>query len=284
MSESLLTVQDVTLRFGGNTVLNEVSFDVLPGELFAIIGPNGAGKTSTFNCISGVYRPQEGDLTFRGESLLGSKPDRIARRGIARTFQNIELFDNLSVLENLLLGRHHALRVPWWQAMAWLPSVQREEVGARQQVEHIIDFLGLAAVRHLPVGILPYGIKKRIELGRALAMDPELLLLDEPVAGMNSEETEDMARFILDIRAELGVAMIMVEHDMRLVMDLADRVMVIDFGRRIALGTPQEVQRDPAVIAAYLGGASEEVVAAVADEAMTESVIEAASAELGDGS
>ncbi|WP_256838736.1 ABC transporter ATP-binding protein [Ornithinimicrobium faecis] len=279
-AEPLLQVEDVTLRFGGNTVLDQVSFDVLPGELFAIIGPNGAGKTSTFNCLSGVYRPQEGELTFRGETLRGQKPDRIARRGIARTFQNIELFDNLTVLENLLLGRHHALRVPWWQAMAWLPSAQREEVAARLQVEHIIDFLGLAAVRNLPVGILPYGIKKRIELGRALAMDPELLLLDEPVAGMNSEETEDMARFILDIRGELGVSMIMVEHDMRLVMDLADRVMVIDFGRRIALGTPEQVQRDPAVIAAYLGGASEEVVAAVADTELTESVLDAASTDL----
>lgn len=283
-STPLLQVDDVTLRFGGNTVLDEVSFDVRPGELFAIIGPNGAGKTSIFNCLSGVYRPQAGDLTFRGATLRGQKPDRIARRGLSRTFQNIELFDNLSVLENLLLGRHHALRVPWWQAMAWLPTVRREEVAARAHVEHIIDFLGLAAVRHMPVGILPYGIKKRIELGRALAMDPELLLLDEPVAGMNSEETEDMARFILDIRAELGVAMIMVEHDMRLVMDLADRVMVIDFGRRIALGTPAEVQHDPAVIAAYLGGASQEVVAAVADEEMTESVLEAATSQLDEAS
>ena len=278
-AEPLLRVDDVTLRFGGNTVLDQVSFDVRPGELFAIIGPNGAGKTSLFNCISGVYRPQEGELAFQGATLRGQKPDRIARRGIARTFQNIELFDNLTVLENLLLGRHHALRVPWWQAMAWLPTAQREEVAARQQVEHIIDFLDLAAVRNMPVGILPYGIKKRIELGRALAMDPELLLLDEPVAGMNSEETEDMARFILDIRAELGVAMIMVEHDMRLVMDLADRVMVIDFGRRIALGTPDQVQHDPAVIAAYLGGASEEVVAAVAADELAESVLDAVSGD-----
>lgn len=268
----LLTVQDITLRFGGNTVLDSVAFDVAEGELFAIIGPNGAGKTSIFNSISGVYRPQEGDLTFRGRSLRGMRPDRVAALGVARTFQNIELFDNLTVLENLLLGRHHALGVPWWKAMAWLPAVRREEYAARLEVEHIIDFLDLAAVRSMPVGILPYGIKKRIELGRALAMDPALLLLDEPVAGMNAEETEDMARFILDIRSELGVAMIMVEHDMRLVMDLADRVLVLDFGKLIALGAPDEVQHDPAVIAAYLGGATEDVVAEMADAGLAEEV------------
>jgi branched-chain amino acid transport system ATP-binding protein len=266
VSEPLLRAGNLTLRFGGNTVLDDVSFDVGEGELFAVIGPNGAGKTSTFNCISGVYRPQQGSITFRGRPLTGLRPDRVAGLGIARTFQNIELFENLTVLDNLLLGRHQQLRAPWWQAMAWLPRARREEYAARREVEYIIDFLELEAVRHAPVGILPYGIKKRIELGRALAMDPQLLLLDEPVAGMNAEETEDMARFILDVRTELGVAMIMVEHDMRLVMDLADRVMVLDFGRRIALGTPQEVQRDPAVIAAYLGGATEDVLAEVTED------------------
>lgn len=259
----LLDVRDLTLRFGGATTLDAVSFDVGEGELFAIIGPNGAGKTSTFNCISGVYRPQEGTISLGGESLLGTAPDDVARRGVARSFQNVELFDNLTVLDNLLLGRHQKTSYSWAEGLLWLGRSRRQELAARRHIEDLIEFLGLASVRHMPAGILPYGIRKRIELGRALAMEPRLLLLDEPVAGMNSEETEDMARFILDIRTELSTAMIMVEHDMRLVMDLADRVMVLDFGRRIALGTPDDVQRDPAVIAAYLGGATETIAAQV---------------------
>lgn len=256
MTSPLLAVKNLSLAFGGASALTDVSFDVNPGELFAVIGPNGAGKTSTFNCISGVYRPSQGSIEFGGESLLGMRPDTIAKRGIARTFQNIELFDNLTVLENLLLGRHNLISAQWWEAFLWLPRAKRDEIASRRAVEHIIDFLDLATVRHLPVGILPYGIKKRIEVGRALAMEPTLLLLDEPVAGMNVEETEDMARFIMDIGTELGIAMILVEHDMRLVMDLADRVMVLDFGREIATGTPEAVQADPAVIAAYLGTAA----------------------------
>jgi branched-chain amino acid transport system ATP-binding protein len=250
---AILEVRDLVMRFGGTIAVGGVSFDVKRGELFSIIGPNGAGKTSIFNCISGVYRPQEGAIDFLGESLLGQKPDRIADRGVARMFQNIELFDNLTVLENLMLGRHQHLRYGPLAAMAYVGRARAAELENRRIVEDIIDFLEIEAHRKFPVGMLPYGIKKRVELGRALAMEPKLLLLDEPVAGMNVEETEDMARFILDIRAELDLAMIMVEHDMGLVMDLADRILVMDFGKRIALGTPQEVQRDPAVIAAYLG-------------------------------
>jgi branched-chain amino acid transport system ATP-binding protein len=249
----LLEVADLALRFGGTRAIDGVSFDVRQGELFAVIGPNGAGKTSIFNCISGVYRPQEGRIGFMGEDLIGRHPDAIADLGVARTFQNIELFDNLTVVENLMLGRHQHLGYGMLAGMLWVGPARRAELANRRIVEDVIDFLEIEAHRKLPVGMLPYGVKKRVELGRALAMEPKLLLLDEPVAGMNVEETEDMARFILDIRAELGTAMVLVEHDMGLVMDLADRVMVMDFGRRIALGRPQEIQQDRAVIQAYLG-------------------------------
>ncbi|MBX3311370.1 MAG: ABC transporter ATP-binding protein [Microbacteriaceae bacterium] len=260
-TKKLLEVSNLTLKFGALTTLDSIDFDVNESELFAIIGPNGAGKTSTFNCLSGVYKPQNGSIKLHGEELIGKKPDVIAGLGIARTFQNIELFENLSVLENLMLGKHLKISYNWIEAMLRMGRTRKQETIVRRQTEDIIDFLGLAAVRNTPVNFLPYGVKKRVELGRALAMDPALLLLDEPVAGMNSEETEDMARFILDIRNELNTSMIMVEHDMRLVMDLADRVMVIDFGKKIALGTPDSVQKDTAVISAYLGGATDEVIA-----------------------
>jgi branched-chain amino acid transport system ATP-binding protein len=250
---ALLEVDGIELRFGGTRAIDGVSFDVKRGELFAIIGPNGAGKTSIFNCISGVYEPQQGSIRYLGEELLGTRPDRIAEMGVARTFQNIELFDNLTVVDNLMLGRHQHLGYGVMASMLHVGRARRIELANRRIVEDIIDFLEIAAHRKFPVGMLPYGVKKRVELGRALAMEPKLLLLDEPVAGMNVEETEDMARFILDIRSELDTAMILVEHDMGLVMDLADRVMVMDFGRRIALGPPAEVQADPAVITAYLG-------------------------------
>jgi branched-chain amino acid transport system ATP-binding protein len=249
----LLEVEDMTLRFGGVTAIDDVSFDVYPDELFAIIGPNGAGKTSIFNTISQVYRPQEGDIRFEGKSIMGHRPDYVAELGIARTFQNIELFPQMNVIDNLLTGRHVRMHGSILAGALWWGKAKKEELENRRKVEDIIDFLEIERWRKHPVALLPYGFQKRVELGRALAMEPKLLLLDEPVAGMNLEETEDMARFILDIKRELDIPMVMVEHDMGLVMDIADRVLVLDFGQQIAMGTPGEVQANPDVIAAYLG-------------------------------
>jgi branched-chain amino acid transport system ATP-binding protein len=253
--DEILRVTEVRLAFAGVRAIDGVSFTVDRDELFAIIGPNGAGKTSIFNVLSGVYRPQAGQVEFGGQPLLGRRPHRIAQLGLARTFQNVELFTNLTVLENLMLGRHHQLRYGSLSALVWLGRARRAEVANRAAVEEIIDFLELEQWRRLRVGLLPFGVQKRVELGRALAAEPKLLLLDEPVAGMNVEETEDMARYILDIREELGIPIVLVEHDMGVVMDLADRVLVMDFGRPIATGKPSEIQHHPDVLRAYLGEA-----------------------------
>jgi len=253
MIPPLVEFENISLAFKGVKALSDISFTVTEGELFAVIGPNGAGKTSTFNCLNGVYKPQQGDIKWRGRSIMGMRPDKVAAHGVARTFQNIELFAHMTVLENIALGRHVRTEVGWLAGGFWLGKAKREEMDNREKVEDIIDLLEIEAWRFHPVGMLPYGIQKRVELGRALAMEPELLLLDEPVAGMNLEETEDMARFILDIRQELRISMILVEHDMGLVMDIADRILVLDFGEVIAIGTPDQIQNDENVIKAYLG-------------------------------
>jgi branched-chain amino acid transport system ATP-binding protein len=249
----MLRFTDVKLSFDGVRAIDGITFTVGRSELFAVIGPNGAGKTSIFNVLSGVYRPQEGEVIFDGEPLLGRRPHQIARLGMARTFQNVELFANLTVLDNLMLGRHHHITYGPLSAVLWFGRARAQEIASREKVEEIIDFLELEQWRTLPVGLLPYGVQKRVELGRALAMEPKLLLLDEPVGGMNVEETEDMARYILDIRDDLDIPIILVEHDMGLVMDLADRVLVVDFGRPVATGPPADIQNHPDVIRAYLG-------------------------------
>ena len=251
--DHLLEVEDIHLSFKGVKAIDGVTFHVDDRELFAIIGPNGAGKTSLFNSINQVYRPQEGEVRWKGQSLMGLKPNLTAEKGIARTFQNIALYPHMTVLENILTGRHVRMSAGWLAGSLWWGRAKKEEMENREIVEGIIDFLEIEQWRKYPVGLLPYGIQKRVEMGRALAMAPEMLLLDEPVAGMNLEETEGMARFILDVQDELEIAIILVEHDMGLVMDIADRVLVVDFGKPIALGEPTEVQENPNVIKAYLG-------------------------------
>ncbi len=252
-NQPILEIDDLHLSFQAVKAIAGVSMTVRSGEIFAIIGPNGAGKTSVFNCISGLYRPDSGSILFAGNELVGKKPYRIANMGVARTFQNIELFPQMTVLDNLMLGRHRHLEYGTAAAMLRWGRATKEESRNREVVEVVVEFLGLEPYRKSYVAMLPYGVQKQIELGRALAAEPRLLLLDEPAAGMNLEETEDMARFITDIRRELGIGIVLVDHDMRLVMDLADTVLALDFGRPIAVGTPAEIQSNPDVIRAYLG-------------------------------
>ena len=250
----LLQVDGVTLAFGGVKALSGVGFDVLPGSITAVIGPNGAGKTSLFNTISGFYRPTGGSIRFQGEDITRMPAPRRARLGLGRSFQNIALFRGMTVLDNIKLGRHAHLRTNVLDALLYLGRARREEAELRRDIEErIIDFLEIDHIRHAPVAALSYGLQKRVEMARALAMQPRILMLDEPVAGMNREETEDMARFILDVRAEWGVTVLMVEHDMGMVMDLSDHVVVLNFGQVIAQGTPAVVQADPEVNRAYLG-------------------------------
>ena len=249
----LLEVADLTLTFRGIAALVNVSFTVERGTIASLIGPNGAGKTSMLNCISGRYTPDSGAITLLGEPLLPVPPHKRTSLGLARTFQNIALFRGLSVLDNLMVGRHARIEYGLFSSLLYFGKAARVEDAQRRRVEEIIDFLALSPFRHQNAGMLPYGVQKRVELGRALAAEPRLILIDEPMAGMNLEETEDMARYILDINEEWGITVLLVEHDMGVVMDISDKVVVLDFGRLLAEGPPGQVQRDPAVLAAYLG-------------------------------
>ena len=253
---ALFEVKNLSIAFGGLKALDDISFAVEKGEIYAIIGPNGAGKTTLFNCINGIYPPGNGQIIFKDRPIRGKKPDRIAKMGIARTFQNIELFTNLNTMENIMLGRHLFIKTGLFRgAFMWgrRSYAGKEEIDHRRKVEEIIDFLDLQAARSKLVGGLPYGTQKQIELARALALEPELLLLDEPCAGMNSAEKQDMIFWVKDIQDELGITILLIEHDMKMVMDISDRILAINFGQTITEGTPEAVQAHPEVLKAYLG-------------------------------
>lgn len=249
----LLQVIDLTISFGGIVALKDISFEILEGEIFSIIGPNGAGKTTLFNCINSIYRAQRGGIWFDSHQIMGKKPYWVAQMGIARAFQNIELFRGMTVLDNLMSAQGHKMKYGVLESAVWFGRCSRHEIQCREYVEDIIEFLDLEHVRKKPVAGLSYGLQKRVELGRALAMKPKLLLIDEPVSGMNSEETEDMARYLLDINEEMNITIALVEHEMGVVMDLSDRIMALNFGNKIAEGSPQEIAQNPEVIQAYLG-------------------------------
>jgi branched-chain amino acid transport system ATP-binding protein len=252
-SRSVMCAEGITLRFGGVTALSNVSLEIRQSEILAVIGPNGAGKSCTLNCLNGFNVPQEGRLFYRDEEITRAPPHTIARRGVGRTFQGLQLFSGLSVIDNLMTGRHLHMKTNALQGFFYWPWAHREEIEQRRKVEEIIDFLEIKQIRHRLVGSLSYGLRKRVDLGRALAMEPQVLLMDEPMAGMNLEEKEDMARFILDIREAMDIPILIVEHDMQVVMDIADRIVVLDWGHVIAEGPPAAIKRDPAVIKAYLG-------------------------------